>query len=67
MSNYLTGGELSRIYSIVTFLNREEEGHGTTDNLSVEVKVYDANGEPLGVIAFSDAGYAFYPGEPNES
>lgn len=57
--NYLTSGEMSRVLNLIDFLNSQD----TTGNESVsfEVKAYDTNGEPLGVVKFAEATYAFYP------
>ena len=57
--NYLTSGELSRVLNIIDFLNSQDKTG--TESVSFEVKVYDTNGEPLGIVMFADATYAFYP------
>lgn len=59
--NYLTGPELSQVGEIVEFLNKMQPPKA---QLSVEIKLYDSNGEKAGMIGFSEAGaYVYYPPE----
>lgn len=60
--NYITAGELARILGTIEFLNAEEHVAPGQDLVGMEVKCYDAKGERLGNIKYSEGdSYAFYP------
>ena len=57
-TNYLTAAELEFAAKLIEVLNSLPR-----TSLSADVQLVDSNGEPAGVIAFSESGsYALYPG-----
>lgn len=61
--NYLTSGEMSRLLNLIDFLNAQDSTH--KESVGFDVKAFDTNGEPLGVIKYGEATYAFYPEADN--
>lgn len=59
--NYITEGELTRILGLMKYLNQADHWTDVYENVGVDVKCHDSNGEPLGEIRYSEGGsYAFY-------